>query len=710
MLRCRQFGLDRVAPYRGGAPGVSKTKSSSWSNFPPVAKGGTGGGGSAKPMTLRASRPLPEGGTGGLGSAEPNTLSAQAFLGLRRRTAPLLALASLLWLITPPRLSAQGTEHIKSHYTKYEHMIPMRDGVRLFTAVYVPKDDSQRYPIMLSRSPYSSGPYGADRYRSELGPSSAFGKDGYIVAYQDVRGRFMSEGEFVNMRPYLPKKNRPKDIDESSDTYDTIEWLIKNVPPNNGRVGMWGISYPGFYTDAGVIDAHPALKAASPQAPVTDWFAGDDWHHNGAFLLPHAFAFLANFGHPRPEPTSRTPSFPSPFDTSDGYEYYLRLGPLSNVNRLYFKGDVAFWNEIMQHGTYDAFWQARNLRQYLKNIKPAVMTVGGWFDAENLFGALETYKKTEVNSPGATNVLVMGPWRHGGWSRSDGSSLGPLSFDSKTGQYFRDEIEFPFFQYYLKDKGSIGFPEAWLFETGSNQWRKYDVWPPKNGRPRSIFLRPHGELGFDAPTESSAASFDEYLSDPSKPVEYTEQISVRMMGDYMTQDHATASHRPDVLVYQTAPLSEDVTIVGPIQARLFVSTSGTDSDWIVKLIDVHPSHRAERGGDADGFSNRLSGFQQLVRGDVMRGKFRNSLEKPEPFAPDQPTGVNFTMPDVDHAFRKGHRIVVQIQSSWFPLIDRNPQKFVDIYSAKESDFQKATQRVYHTAELPSHLEVIELPQ
>jgi putative CocE/NonD family hydrolase len=623
-----------------------------------------------------------------------------------------VAFSFLLALAPPTRLFAQGSDYVKSHYTKYEHMIPMRDGARLFTSVYVPKDDSQRYPIMLSRSPYGSGPYGADRYRSDLGPSSAFGKDGYIVAYQDVRGRYMSEGEFVNMRPYRPKKSGPKDIDETSDTFDTIDWLVKNVPANNGRVGMWGISYPGFYTAAGMIDAHPALKAASPQAPVTDWFTGDDWHHNGAFLLPHAFAFLANFGHPRPEPTSRPASFPSPFDTSDGYEFYLRMGPLSNVNRLYFKDDVAFWNEIMQHGTFDAFWQARNLRQYLKNIKPAVMTVGGWFDAENLFGALETYKKTEANSPGATNMLVMGPWRHGGWSRSEGSALGPIPFDSKTAVYFRDEIEFPFFQRYLKDKGSIALPEAWVFETGSNQWRKYDIWPPRNGRPRSLFFRPHGELGFDAPVESSAASFDEYPSDPSRPVEYTEQISVRMMGDYMTQDQRTVSHRPDVLVYQTAPLERDVTIVGPVQARLFVSTSGTDSDWVVKLIDVHPSRRTERSGDGggDGSGSRLAGFQQLVRGDVMRGKFRNSLEKPEPFVPDQPTSVNFTLPDVAHDFRKGHRIMVQIQSSWFPLIDRNPQKFVDIYAAKESDFQKSTQRVYRTAELPSHLEVIELPQ
>jgi putative CocE/NonD family hydrolase len=602
-------------------------------------------------------------------------------------------------------LFGQGVEYVKANYTKFEYRIPMRDGVNLFTSVYVPKDKSLSYPIMLSRTPYSVSPYGTDDYKSDLGPSPLFGKDGYIVAYQDVRGRYMSEGEFVNMRPHRPQKTGAQEIDESSDTFDTIDWLLKNVPDNNGRVGLWGISYPGFYTAAGMIDAHPALKAASPQAPVTDWFAGDDWHHNGAFLLPHAFNFLSSFGHPRPEPTKKSRDRVD-FGTRDGYSFFLRMGPLSNANARYFKDDVAFWNEIMQHGTYDAFWKARNLRPHLKNIKPAVMTVGGWFDAENLFGALETYKNVEANSPGATNFLVMGPWRHGGWGRGDGATLGPVPFFSKTAEYYREQIEFPFFQYYLKGKGRSSFPEAWVFETGTNEWKKYDQWPPRNLRRRSLYFEERGRLSFDPPTDSSDSAFDEYLSDPDRPVEYIDQIEFRMTGDYMIQDQRVAARRPDVLVYEGPVLAEDVRISGPIEARLFVSTTGTDSDWIVKLIDVYPNdYRGRESAPADA---KLGGYQQLVRGDVMRGKFRNGLDKPEPFVPQSPTPVSFRLPDVEHVFRTGHRIMVQVQSTWFPLIDRNPQKFVDIYSAKESDFQKATQRVYRSSKMASHLEVLEL--
>jgi uncharacterized protein len=611
----------------------------------------------------------------------------------------------VLELAAPAALFAQGIEYIKAKYTKYEYRIPMRDGIHLFTSVYVPKDKSQPYPIMLSRTPYSVAPYGTDDYKSDLGPSPLFGKDGYIVAYQDVRGRYMSEGEFVNMRPHRPQKNGLKEIDESSDTFDTIEWLLKNVPGNNGRVGLWGISYPGFYAAAGMIDAHPALKAASPQAPVTDWFAGDDWHHNGALLLPHAFNFLSSFGHPRPEPTKKSRERVD-FGTNDGYAFFLRMGPLSNVNARHFKDDVPFWNEIMQHGTYDEFWKARNLRPHMKNIKPAVMTVGGWFDAENLFGALETYKNVEANSPGATNFLVMGPWRHGGWSGGEGATLGPVPFFSKTGEYYREQIEFPFFQYYLKGKGSPSFPEAWVFETGTNEWKKYDQWPPRKLKRRSLYFEEQGRLSFEPPADSNDAAYDEYVSDPAHPVEYIDQIEFRMTGDYMIQDQRVASRRPDVLVYEGPVLAEDVRISGPIEARLFVSTTGTDSDWIVKLIDVYPDDY--RGRQSEPADAKLGGYQQLVRGDVMRGKFRNGLDKPEPFAPQSPTPVSFRLPDVEHTFRTGHKIMVQVQSTWFPLIDRNPQRFVDIYSAKETDFQKATQRVYRSSKMASHLEVLEL--
>ncbi len=626
-----------------------------------------------------------------------------------RSSGCLVPSAALVFLVlfSPAHLAAQGVDAVKARYTKYEYPIPMRDGVKLFTAVYLPKDAAQRYPIMLSRTPYSVQPYGVDAYKDNLGPSALFGNEGYIVAYQDVRGRWMSEGEFVNMRPHRPQKNGPHDIDESTDTNDTIDWLLKNIPNHNGRVGMWGISYPGFYTAAGMIDAHPALKAASPQAPVTDWFTGDDWHHNGALFLPHAFNFLAFFGHPRPMPTKEQGER-FKYGTPDGYAFYLRMGPLANANGLYFKDDVPFWNEIMQHGTFDEFWQARNLRQHLKNIKPAVMTVGGWFDAENLFGALETYKKTEASSPGATNVLVMGPWRHGGWSGGNGDSLGPISFHSNTAEFFREHIEFPFFQYYLKGKGPLNQPEAWVFETGTNQWRKFDAWPPRNLKRRSLFLHPQGRLSLDSPPDGDSRPFDEYTSDPSRPVEYIEKIEIGMTGDYMIQDQRIASRRPDVLVYASDNLKEDLAIAGPIDVRLFVSTSGTDSDWVVKLIDVYPDDYPTP--DPDNAPVKLGGYQQLVRGDVMRGKFRNSLSKPEPFVPGQPTPVNFTLQDVAHTFRAGHKLMVQIQSSWFPIVDRNPQKFVDIYNAQESDFHPAAQRVYHSSALPSHLEVLQMPR
>jgi putative CocE/NonD family hydrolase len=600
---------------------------------------------------------------------------------------------------------AQGLEYVKAHYTKYEYRIPMRDGKKLFTAVYVPKDDSRRYPILLMRTPYSVKPYGVDRYKPDLGPSPLFGKSAYIFAYQDVRGRWMSEGEFVNMRPHNPAK-KDTDIDESSDTWDTIEFLIKHIPNHNGRVGQWGISYPGFYTAAGMIDAHPALKASSPQAPVMDWFIGDDWHHNGALFLPHMFNFLATFGRPRTGPIKK---FDYKFDheTPDGYQFFLQLGPLTNADKRYFKGEVAFWNEAMKHGTYDDFWKARNLRQHLKNIRPAVMTVGGWFDAENLFGALETFKNIEATSQEGTNVLVMGPWQHGGWSGGSGESLGDVHFNSKTAEFYREQIEFPFFEFHLKDTGEFKHPKAWVFETGTNQWRKHDAWPPKTAKHRSLYLHAQEKLSWNKPEENEAEGYEEYICDPKKPVPYLDKITIGMSPEYMIADQRFAGRRSDVLVYQTEVLDADVTIAGPIPVDLYVSTTGTDSDWIVKLIDVYPDDYPDPNPNPKDV--RMGGYQQLVRGDVMRGKFRNSFEKPEPFIPGKPTKVSFTMQDCYHTFRTGHRIMVQVQSSWFPLVDRNPQTFVDIYQAKESDFCKATQRVYHSPEMPSRLSVLVLP-
>ncbi|MBL8796885.1 MAG: CocE/NonD family hydrolase [Planctomycetia bacterium] len=617
---------------------------------------------------------------------------------------PLLCLATLC---RPTVALAQGLEYVKANYTKYEFRIPMRDGKRLFTAVYVPKDDLKKYPLLMTRTPYTVRPYGVDQYKADLGPSPLFGKAGYIFVYQDVRGRWMSEGEFVNMRPHNPAKKGPAEIDESTDTHDTIDWLLKHVPNHNGKVGLYGISYPGFYTSAGMIDAHPALKAASPQAPIADWFIGDDWHHNGAFMLPHAFNFMANFGKPRPEPIQKSPYLTFDHGTPDGYDFFLKMGPIANADTKYFKGEVAFWNEVMKHGSYDDFWKTRNLRPHLKNIRPAVMTVGGWFDAENLFGALETYQSVEAQSPGITNVLVMGPWLHGGWQggRGPGDKLGDIPFNAKTADYYREKIELPFFEYYLKGKGLLPHPEAWVFETGTNQWKTYDAWPPKTAQRKTFYLRAGGKLTSEPPTDSAA--HDDYLSDPAKPVPFIDKIGVGMLAEYMVSDQRFASRRPDVLVYETEPLAEDLNLAGPIQVELHVATTGTDADWVVKVIDVYPPDYPDPNPNPTGV--KMGGYQQLVRGDVLRGKFRNSFEKPEAFKPGQPTVVKFTLPDVCHAFRSGHRLMVQVQSSWFPLIDRNPQSFVDIYTAKESDFQRATQQVFRSRDQSSRITVRVLP-
>jgi uncharacterized protein len=610
-----------------------------------------------------------------------------------------MKLPAALLLVLPALAAAQGLDYVKAHYTKHEHYIPMRDGVRLFTAVYEPKDTSQRFPMLMMRTPYSVGPYGADEYKSSVGPSEILAREGYIFVYQDVRGRWMSEGEFDNMRPHRAAKSGPKDIDESTDTYDTIEWLTKHVPNHNGRVGQYGISYPGFYAAAGMIDAHPALKAVSPQAPIADWFAGDDWHHNGALQLPHVFNFMVNFGRPRPAPLSEDNRPGFSHGTGDGYDFFLRMGPLRNS--LGYMKDVAFWHDVMRHETYDDFWQARNLRPHLKNIKPAVMVVGGWFDAENLYGALEVYNAVERNSPGSSNILVMGPWVHGGWSRGAGDSLGAARFDSKTSEYFREKIEAPFFNHYLKDKGEYSHPEAYVFETGVNQWRMLDSWPPKQQKARTLYFHPHGKLSFDAPRETGEV-FDEYVSDPARPVPFYNEIVVSMDYAYMTADQRFASRRPDVLVYQTEPLEEDVTLAGPVTPKLFVSTSGTDSDWIVKVIDVYPNRYPDARGNPD---SKLGGYQQLLRGDVMRGKFRNSLSKPEAFTPNRATRLDYAMKDVYHTFRRGHRIMVQVESTWFPLINLNPGKFMNINEASASDFQKTTQRVYRSVPMPSGVEV-----
>lgn len=590
--------------------------------------------------------------------------------------------------------TAQENKFLEENYTKKEYRIEMRDGVKLFTAVYSPKDTSIEYPIILWRTPYSVGPYGEDKFPVFRRYTwQHFIDEKYIIVFQDVRGMFMSEGDFVNMTPYIPEKKSDNDIDETTDTYDTVEWLVKNISNNNGHVGIWGISYPGFYAAMGGIDSHPAVKAISPQAPIADWFNNDDWHHNGAFALAGGFPFTYIFDMQREGFVQEWPEEFN-FGTKDGYSFYLNLGPLQNVNKKYLNHKMPFWDDLMKHGTYDDFWKARNILPHLKDIKPAVLVVGGWFDAENLYGALHIYKSIEEKNPGIQNYLVMGPWIHGGWVRTDGSSLGDINFESKTGEYYIKNIELPFFNYYLKGKGELNLPEAYIFETGSNKWNKYNSWPPENISTTSLYLNENNSLSFEPSTSENG--FDEYVSDPSKPVPFTNEITTDVPKPYMVEDQRFAARRSDILVYETETLEDEITLSGNAIADLFVSTTGTDADWIVKLIDVFP---ADSSSDTVVYSE----YQMLVRGNILRGKFRNSLETPEAFTPEEVTNIKFDLLDISHTFKKGHKIMVQIQSSWFPLFDRNPQTFVDIYNADESDFQKSTHKVYFSKEYPSRI-------
>jgi putative CocE/NonD family hydrolase len=592
---------------------------------------------------------------------------------------------------------------VRADYTKHEYTIPMRDGVKLYTAVYVPNDTSQSYPFLMKRTPYSCMPYGEDNFPEILGPvgNSRFAGEGYIFVYQDVRGRFMSEGRFLNMTPYITNKTSPQQVDESSDMYDTVDWLLQNVLPNNGRVGIWGISYPGFYAAASIIDTHPAIKAASPQAAIGDWFIGDDFHHRGAFYLQDAFRFFSFFESPGTNPTDKWGKG-FDFGTDNAYEFFLDLGPLRNANEKYFHHKIAFWDSMMQHGNYDTFWQRRNIIPNMKNVRTNVMNVIGFFDAEDPYGPVRIYQSIEKNNPGINNTLVMGPWYHGGWVRSDGSMLGNVSFEKKTSLFYRREIDLAFFNFYLKDKGDLDLHEVVAFSSGSNEWHRLDAWPPPDASPISFYLREEGGLSFSAPTENGGAA-DSYISDPANPVPYTSEITIRRTREYMVEDQRFAASREDVLVYQTDVLREDVTLVGPVNANLYVSTTGTDADFIVKLIDVYPDDFPEH--EDKYLDVPMAGYQMLVRAEVMRAKFRNSFEHPEPLVPGEVTFVEWETPDIFHTFKAGHRIMLQVQSSWFPLVDRNPQTFVDIYNASEDDFQKATHTIYRSAKYPSNLRV-----
>ncbi|MBK1891133.1 CocE/NonD family hydrolase [Undibacterium sp. 14-3-2] len=603
---------------------------------------------------------------------------------------------------------AESKPSVRELYTKYEYQIPMRDGVRLFTVVYVPKDTSKAYPFLMVRTPYGSGVhdgeeshYGVDFYPRSVGPSKEFENSGYIFVNQDVRGRYMSEGKWQEMTPHAKSDRAPGEGNESQDMYDTVEWLLKNVRGNNGKVGIWGISYPGFYTSASVIDSHPAIKAASPQAPVTDLYMGDDSYHGGAFMLSANFDFYSNFTAEK-NPT-RLPKIWSQFEygTQDSYQYFLQHLTLGNITAQLSDKQRELLMPTIAHTSYDDFWKSRNIAAHLKNVKTPVLTVGGWYDAEDAQGPFTTYQAIKANNKGSFNGIVMGPWAHGGWAGAEGKSLGNVSFDVKTGEYYRKNILFPFFEQHLKGEKGKALAEATVFETGTNVWREYSSWPPQQAQNRTLYFSANGKLSWKEPQEEFN-TFDEYISDPKKPVPFISYVATGVPREYMVSDQRFASTRPDVLVYQTDVLEEDVTIAGPVNPRLFVSTSGTDADWVVKLIDVYPDDYPERqaprdrGSDVPPPAIKMAGYQQLVRGEPLRGKFRHGFEKPMPFAPGKVDTVSYRMPDINHTFRRGHRIMVQVQSSWFPLIDLNPQKFMDIPKANPDDFQKATQRVYRS--------------
>ncbi len=610
-----------------------------------------------------------------------------------------MKILKILLLIILVQLCFAQRELVRSKFNKKEYMIPMRDGIKLHTTVYIPKNNSKKYPILMIRTPYSSYPYGEDKYPGMLGPSKTLMQRGYIFVIQDVRGKFMSEGKYVNMRPII-KNKKNNEIDETTDTYDTIDWLIKNIPNNNGRVGMWGISYPGFYAAVGAVCNHPALKAVSPQAPIADWFIDDDMHHNGALTLPMVFNFFSSFGQKREKPTPNWPKRMK-LPNVDQYNFFLNLGPLKNINLKYFNNKIDFWNKVIAHPNYDEFWQSRNTLPHFNNVKPAVMVVGGWFDSEDLYGAINTYKSIEEKNKDNKNIFVIGPWHHGGWSRANVDHFGDIRYGFNTSAVYRDSIEAIFFEYYLKDKGEFTLPEAFVFDTGKKEFFNFLSWPPKKTEKQKIYLNTNNSLTFNEPVNIKP-DYLEYVSDPQNPVPYTSDfIAANRFYNrtYLNEDQRFAATRPDVVEFNSKPLTKEITIAGPIDIEFYVSTSGTDSDWVVKLIDVFPDTcklKTRKGLP-------MGGYQMLLRGDILRGKYRNSFTTPEPFVPNRITKITFRLQDILHTFLKGHKIMIQVQSSWFPFFDMNPQKFVNIYTAEKSDFIKATQRIYFSKEKKSHI-------
>jgi uncharacterized protein len=588
--------------------------------------------------------------------------------------------------------------YFKEHYTKKEVYIPMRDGIKLFTAIYTPKENTEKHAFLMTRTPYSCSPYGEDKYLAIWGGyKAAYIKENYIFVMQDVRGRYMSEGVFEDVRPFN-KNKKGNEIDEASDTYDALDWLVKNIENNNGNVGILGTSYPGFYSTEAALSGHPALKAVSPQAPVTDWFIGDDFHHNGAFFAMDGFGFYSTFGKPHPKPTQGYGTGYN-FTVKDNYKFYLENGTPKNLAKII--GDsIKFWHQMMEHPNYDAWWQARNARNGLYNVKPAMLWVGGLFDAEDCWGAWNAYKACEKQSPNTNSSIVMGPWYHGQWS-NEGSFLGNARFGSNTSEYYQTNIEVPFFNYHLKSKGTVAdIAEANIFFTGENEWKKLKQWPPVEVENKKLLIGTNNNLSFGEEiadmVKKENPKFYEYTSDPSHPVPYTEDVHNRRTREYMTDDQRFAERRPDVLTFKTNILEEDVTIAGAVIADIAASISTTDADFVVKIIDVFPDDFAYPGGTkGNGKEYPMGGYEMLVRGEIMRGKYRNSFEKPEPFVPNKITNVKYALPDIAHTFKKGHRIMIQIQSSWFPLADRNPQQFMNIYKAEETDYTKSNIKIYH---------------
>jgi len=637
-----------------------------------------------------------------------------------------LALGCLLAAPAAPSCAAgmdadpAAARPVRDGYTKYEYRIPMRDGVRLFTTVYVPKDAARAYPFLMQRTPYSAGVraqgelrYGVDWMPESLGPSREFEQAGYIFVSQDVRGRYMSEGVWQEMTPHGKAPLAKGEGRESEDMYDTVAWLLKNIPNNNGKVGIWGISYPGFYAAASVIDSHPAIKAASPQAPIADLYMGDDSYHGGAFKLAANFDFYAAFtAAPNPTPLPKTGA-EFAYGVSDAYDYFLQQRTLANIAATMSAQQRELFMPNIEHDTYDEFWRSRAIGPHLKNVKAAVLTVGGWFDAEDAAGPFIVHRALEQQNKGGNHALVVGPWVHGGWAHGDGARLGHVTFDARTSEWFRREVQFPFFEQHLKGvKPARSLAPVTMFETGTNVWRSYDTWPPKPATARTLYFGANGALSWQQPAAGGA--FDEYVADPLRPVPYIGYPALGVPREYMVSDQRFAATRPDVLVYQSEVLEEDLTVAGPVLPKLFVSTTGTDADWVVKLIDVYPSdypapQAARTGNDVGPPGVKLGGFQQLVRGNPLRGKFRNSYQHPQPFTPGKVEAVSYEIGQVNHTFRRGHRIMVQVQSSWFPLIDLNPQTFMRILDAKPEDFRKATQRVYRAPGAASGLQLMVLP-